>query len=134
MLNSAARDSSRGVALEQVGPDLYRAVLPRPPRGLYLATVYEKDAGVDTGPTSFGIAVPYSPEYAVRPVATDLARYLTETTGGQILGADQTEEVFAAPIGEYLRIPWIFLALGALGAFCADLLLGNRRSSTGAAS
>ncbi len=84
-----ARNDSR-VTLEQVAPGRYRADFAAPRSGRYYVSLNAAtgDVGEGThavGPTTFGFAIPYSPEYLDLGVDETLLATLARDTGGRML-------------------------------------------------
>ncbi|MBP1466045.1 VWA domain-containing protein [Candidatus Chloroploca sp. M-50] len=73
------------VAFRQVGPGRFRAVVPAPDPGVYLAQVRAFDQqGEVFATTSAGVAVSYSPEYAPSIDGQVLLNDLAAVTGGRV--------------------------------------------------
>jgi Mg-chelatase subunit ChlD len=73
------------VELEQVAPGRYRGKFPVPRAGRYFITLTGRDGAVQVGPTTFGLAVPYSSEYLDLGVDPRLLRDIASITGGRLL-------------------------------------------------
>jgi hypothetical protein len=68
-----------------VAPGRYRGGFPVPREGRYYVSLSGAGAGVQVGPETFGLAVPYSSEYIDLGVDERHLEELAATTGGRML-------------------------------------------------
>ncbi|HSC95510.1 MAG TPA: VWA domain-containing protein [Burkholderiales bacterium] len=76
---------SRRVELEQIAPGRYHGEFPAPRAGRYTITLTGRDGELQVGPTTFGLAVPYSSEFLDLGVDQRLLRDIASITGGRLL-------------------------------------------------
>jgi Mg-chelatase subunit ChlD/uncharacterized membrane protein len=76
---------ARRVPLEQVAPGRYHGEFPVPRAGRYYITLAGRNREIEVGPTTFGLAVPYSSEYLDLGVDHRLLRDIAGITGGRLL-------------------------------------------------
>ena len=76
---------TRRVPLEQIAPGRYRGEFPVAGAGRYYVTLAGRDGATQVGPRTFGLAVPYSPEYLDLGVDEGLLREIAGITGGRML-------------------------------------------------
>jgi Mg-chelatase subunit ChlD len=117
--------SARRMRLEQTAPGRYRGEFPVPRAGRYYITLSGRDGPVQVGPATFGLAVPYSPEYLDLGVDRDLLRDIAGITGGRLLPLSSASvNAVTAPSpqapGPHLRIWWPFF-LAALLLLVAEV-------------
>jgi hypothetical protein len=115
----------RRVALEQVAPGRYRGEFPVPRAGHYYITFAGRDGEKAVGPATFGLAVPYSPEYLELGVDRALLEDVTGIAGGRVLPLSPASlGVVTAPAPETsvarARVWWPFL-LAALMLLVAEI-------------
>lgn len=77
--------ATRRVQLEQTAPGRYRGAFPVPQAGRYYITLSGRGGEEPVGPQTFGLAVPYSPEYLDLGVDRKLLRDIATAAGGRIL-------------------------------------------------
>ena len=105
--------ATQHVMLEQTAPGRYRAEFPVSQAGRYYITLNGRGGKEQVGPRTFGLAVPYSPEYLDLGVDRKLLRDIATISGGRLLPptADSLNLVTApspqAP-GPRWRIWWPF--------------------------
>ena len=109
----------RRVRLEQVAPGRYRGEFPVPRSGRYYITLSGSDGGVQVGPRTFGLAVPYSPEYLDLGADSELLREIAGITGGRLLplsGAGLRDAIALSPQapGPFARVWWPFFLTALL--------------------
>ena len=119
-----SRDTRR-VALEQIAPGRYRGEFPVPRAGRYYITLSGRDGEMQVGPKTFGLAVPYSPEYLDLGVNQALLRDIAGITGGRVLPLSAASlSVVTAPAREapglHARVWWPFF-LAALVLLVAEV-------------
>ena len=76
---------ARRVELVQIAPGRYRGEFPVSRAGRYYITLTGRDGTAQVGPTTFGLAVPYSSEYLDPGVDPRLLRDIASITGGRLL-------------------------------------------------
>lgn len=121
-------DPSRGtrrVRLGQVAPGRYQGEFPVTGAGRYYITLTGRDGQAQVGPRTFGLAVPYSPEYLDLGVDRELLRDIASMTGGRVLslsGASSSDVIASSPQapGPRSRIWWPFF-LAALALLLAEV-------------
>ena len=124
ILVDPARATQR-VQLEQTAPGRYRGAFPVSRAGRYYITLSGRAGKEAVGPKTFGLAVPYSPEYLDLGVDRKLLRDIATATGGRLLPltADGVNLVTApapqAP-GPRWRVWWPFF-LAALILLVAEV-------------
>ena len=116
---------SRRVELEQVAPGRYHGEFPVPRSGRYYITFTGRDGDTAVGSATFGLAVPYSPEYLDLGVDRKLLRDVSAITGGRVLelsGASLDAVTTPPPEarGPLARVWWPFL-LAALLLLVAEV-------------
>lgn len=84
VLVDPARATQR-VQLEQTAPGRYRGALAVSQAGRYYITLSGRAGKEPVGPKTFGLAVPYSPEYLDLGVDRKLLRDIASATGGRLL-------------------------------------------------
>src|SRR5688572_12862330 len=104
----------RRVELEQVAPGRYHGEFPVPRAGRYYITFTGRDGDTAVGSATFGLAVPYSPEYLDLGVDRKLLREVAALTGGRMfeLSGAGLEAVITPPPearGPLARVWWPFL-------------------------
>ncbi|HET9662708.1 MAG TPA: VWA domain-containing protein [Burkholderiales bacterium] len=77
--------ATRRVQLEQTAPGRYRGAFPVSQAGRYYITLSGRGGKEQVGPKTFGVAVPYSPEYLDLGVDRKLLRDIATATGGRVL-------------------------------------------------
>jgi Mg-chelatase subunit ChlD len=121
-LEASLVDPSRSVGrarLEQIAPGRYRGEFPVPRAGRYYITLSGRDGQIQVGPATFGLAVPYSPEYLDLDVDRKLLRDVTGITGGRLLPLSGASlDVVTAPSphapGPHERVWWPFFLAALL--------------------
>jgi len=116
---------ARRVELEQVAPGRYHGEFPVPRAGRYYITLTGRDGEMQVGPTTFGLAVPYSSEYLDLGVDHRLLRDIASITGGRLLplsGASLSAVTAPSPqaSGPLSRVWWPFF-LAALILLVAEV-------------
>jgi Ca-activated chloride channel homolog len=116
---------TRRVQLEQIAPGRYHAEFPVPRAGRYYITLSGRDGQLHVGPTTFGLAVPYSSEYLDLGVDHRLLRDIASITGGRLLplSSASLSAVTAPPLqasGPLSRVWWPFF-LAALILLVAEV-------------
>ncbi|MGH8698448.1 MAG: VWA domain-containing protein, partial [Burkholderiales bacterium] len=116
---------ARRIRLEQTAPGRYRGEFPVPRAGRYYITLSGRDGPAPVGPATFGLAVPYSPEYLDPGVDRELLRDIAGITGGRLLPLSSASlGAVTAPLpqapGPHLRIWWPFF-LAALLLLVAEV-------------
>jgi Mg-chelatase subunit ChlD len=76
---------ARRVQLEQIAPGRYHGEFPVPRAGRYYITLSGRDGELQVGPRTFGLAVPYSPEYLDLGADQGLLRDVARIAGGRLL-------------------------------------------------
>ncbi|MGQ0749422.1 MAG: VWA domain-containing protein [Betaproteobacteria bacterium] len=109
-LEAVVTDPARGtrrVRLEQTAPGRYRGEFPVSGAGRYYITLSGRGGEEQVGPKTFGLAIPYSPEYLDLGIDRKLLRDVA--TSGRLLplSADVTGPSPQAP-GPRWRIWWPF--------------------------
>ena len=117
------------VPLEQVAPGRYRGEFPVPRAGRYYITFSGRDGDTAVGPATFGLAVPYSPEYLDLGVDERLLREIVGIGGGRLLplsgaGLDAVTAPSPQAAGALSRVWWPFL-LAALLLLVAEVAVRN---------
>jgi Ca-activated chloride channel family protein len=115
-LEASLMDSSRGVRrmrLEQIAPGRYHGEFAVPRAGRYYVTLSGHDGRSQVGPATYGLAVPYSPEYLDLGVDRALLRDIAGVTGGRVLplaGASLSAVTAPSPqaAGPLARVWWPF--------------------------
>lgn len=115
-LEASLMDSSRGVRrmrLEQIAPGRYHGEFAVPRAGRYYITLSGHDGRTQVGPATYGLAVPYSPEYLDLGVDRALLRDIAGVTGGRVLplaGASLSAVTAPSPqaAGPLARVWWPF--------------------------
>ena len=121
-----SRDARR-VRLVQVAPGRYQGEFPVPRSGRYYITLSGRAGQIRVGPSTFGLAVPYSSEYLDLGVDKKLLRDIASITGGRVLplSAASLNAVTApspqAP-GPLSRIWWPFF-IAALVLLVAEVVV-----------
>ncbi|HZM86636.1 MAG TPA: VWA domain-containing protein [Blastocatellia bacterium] len=84
--------SSLDITLDQTAAGQYEGVFPAVARGTYLVNVSEDNgqAGVTAGAVNS-----YSPEFSIGSQDADLLARVSATTGGQMLSADESVDLFS---------------------------------------
>jgi Mg-chelatase subunit ChlD len=116
---------ARRVELEQVAPGRYHGEFPVSRAGRYYITLTGRDGAMQVGPTTFGLAVPYSSEYLDLGVDHRLLRDIAGITGGRLLplsGASLNAVTAPSPqaSGPLSRVWWPFF-LAALILLVAEV-------------
>jgi hypothetical protein len=116
---------ARRVELEQVAPGRYHGEFPVPRAGRHYITLTGRDGAMQVGPTTFGLAVPYSSEYLDLGVDHRLLRDIASITGGRLLplsGASLSAVTAPSPqaSGPISRVWWPFF-LAALILLVAEV-------------
>ena len=75
----------RALALEQVAPGRYRGEFDALPAGRYYVNLQGRSDDLQVGPETFGLALPYSSEYAGLGADFDHLHDLAAATGGRML-------------------------------------------------
>jgi Mg-chelatase subunit ChlD len=106
--------AGRRAALEQVAPGRYHGEFPVPRAGRYYITFTGRDGDTGVSSATFGLAVPYSPEYLDLGVDRKLLRDVTALTGGRMLeltgvGLDAVTKPPPEARGPLARVWWPFL-------------------------
>jgi len=114
---------ARRVRLEQIAPGRYQGEFPVPRPGRYYITLSGRAGDAWVGPSTFGLAVPYSSEYLDLGVDRGLLRDIAGIAGGQVLPlASAGLNIATAPppqaSGALLRVWWPFL----LAAFLLSVM------------
>jgi uncharacterized membrane protein len=106
------------VVLDQVAPGRYLGEFPVDGPGSYYVTLTGTGTGVEVGPRTFGVAVPYSAEYLDRGADHALLASVARAAGGQVLPlATASLPAVLAPkpraAAERWRVwwPWLLAAL-----------------------
>jgi Mg-chelatase subunit ChlD len=103
------------VALEQVAPGRYHGEFPVPRSGRYYVTLAGRAGATQVGPSTFGLAVPYSPEYLDLGTDRRLLADVAAIAGGHLLqlSGAALDAVTAPPPpearGPLARVWWPFL-------------------------
>jgi hypothetical protein len=110
---------SRRVELEQIAPGRYHGEFPVPRAGRYAITLTGRDGEIQVGPTTFGLAVPYSSEYLDLGVDQRLLRDIAGITGGRLLplssaGLSAVTAPSPQASGPLSRVWWPFLLAALL--------------------
>src|SRR3970282_879057 len=97
----------------------YHGEFPVPRAGRYYITLTGRDGAMQVGPTTFGLAVPYSSEYLDLGVDHRLLRDIASITGGRLLplsGASLSAVTAPSPQapGPLSRIWWPFFLAALL--------------------
>jgi Mg-chelatase subunit ChlD len=116
---------ARRVPLEQIAPGRYHGEFPVPRAGRYTITLTGRDGEMQVGPTTFGLAVPYSSEYLDLGVDHRLLRDIARITGGRLLplsGASLSAVTAPSPqaSGPLSRVWWPYF-LAALILLVAEV-------------
>jgi uncharacterized membrane protein len=119
--------SRRELPLVQTAPGRYQGTFPLVGSGEYYVTLSGKGSGREVGPKTFGLAVPYAPEYLLLEPNRALLAQIASLTGGTMASLDTNigRELFTATeedLRAYQEI-WFPLALAALLLFFCDILL-----------
>ena len=108
----------RRIELEQTAPGQYQGEFPLPRAGRYYVNLSGSAGDLQVGPKSFGLAIPYSPEYVDVGVDHAHLEAIAATAGGQVLPLSNLsiDAIMAAKPREashYERIwwPWLLAAL-----------------------
>ena len=105
---------TRSLELEPAAPGRYRADFPVPGTGRYFVNVSGRRGELQVGPRTFGVAVPYSPEYLDLGVDRTLLADIARITGGELLALSPASlPALLAPPPESVtlraRVWWPFL-------------------------
>jgi Mg-chelatase subunit ChlD len=116
---------TRRAALEQIAPGRYRSEFAVPVDGRYFVSLSGTRGDLRVGPRTFGLAVPYSPEYLNPGVNRALLEELAAITGGAVLplGVTSLPAILARKPGasaERWRV-WRPLLLAALLALLLEV-------------
>lgn len=116
---------TESIALEQVAPGRYRGEFTADRAGRYYVNVTGRGEGIQVGPRTFGMAVPYSAEFVDRGVDRETLRDIAETTGGAVLplGGAALPAILAAredDVTHHQRLWWPFL-VAALVALLLEI-------------
>ena len=115
------------VKLPQVAAGRYEAAFPVPTEGVYLVRTQATGAPVGSVANTFGLVVPYSPEYRGDQGDDTLMSRIAQSTGGRALSLADTAGVFAhnlAPVKTSTPL-WPLLVLIAVLLLPIDI--GVRR-------
>ena len=116
---------ARRVKLGQVAPGRYRGEFLVPRAGRYYVTFSGRAGDAAIGPVTFGLAVPYSPEYLDLGADRALLRDVAAVAGGRVMelagaGLEAVAAIPPAARGPQARVWWPFL-LAALLALVAEV-------------
>jgi Ca-activated chloride channel homolog len=117
------------ISVAQTGPGQYEAAFPADSAGDYTLTLSARSGDIVEAPVTLGASVPYSDEYRMLGVNTDLLDRLASETGGRVIsGADD-----ASALADLLRrepgpaaegdTAWRSLLLAALLLFFLDIVV-----------
>ena len=113
----------------QTGPGLYEATLPADSVGDYTLTLSARLGDTAGAPITLGASVPYSDEYRMIGVNTDLVDRMASDTGGRVISPEDDTQALAdllrrepgaASSGD---TAWRFLLLAALLLFFLDIVV-----------
>jgi Mg-chelatase subunit ChlD len=107
------------ILLQQVAPGKYRGEFEVPEPGRYYVNLSGTAAGIQVGPKTFGLAVPYSSEYLDLGANRTLLQDIADTTGGETLALSMQSipnvlSPSADAINHQARIWWPFVLLALL--------------------
>ena len=113
-----SRGESRSLALAQIAPGRYRGEFDARPGERYYVNLRGRAGELEVGPETFGLALPYSSEYAGLGADLGHLREIAATTGGRMLAPSTAslDAVHAPPAhapGPQWRV-WKPLLLAAL--------------------
>lgn len=115
---SGPRGERKPVTLRQIAPGRYEAPFELDGPGRYFLSVAAQQDGDSLSPQTFGLAIPYSPEYATSGVDVAALQRIASATGGLVLKMSAATESLvvaphpqARPIGERLWWPLVLAAL-----------------------
>ena len=93
------RGESETLLLPQVAPGRYRGEFEASPGERYYLSLRGRSPEVEIGPETFGLALPYSSEYAGLGVDPETLREVAAATGGRMLALSNTslETIHAPP-------------------------------------
>jgi len=93
------RGESETLTLPQVAPGRYRGEFQASPGERYYLSLRGRSPEVEIGPETFGLALPYSSEYAGLGTDPETLREIAATTGGRMLSLSNTslETIHAPP-------------------------------------
>ncbi len=115
------------LALEQTSPGRYRGEFAVPQSGRYYFNVRGTAGEASVGPTTFGLAVPYSTEYLNLGVDHELLEDIASATQGQVLSLSaRSLPAILAPPGDAMthraRVWWPLL-LAALVLLIVEIMV-----------
>ena len=117
--------SARRVRLEQIAPGRYHGAFAVSRAGRYYITLAGGNGDVQVGPRTFGLAVPYSPEYLDLGLDRGLLREIAAASGGRLLPLSSASlSVVTAPPSQApgpLGRVWWPLLLAALAMLVAEV-------------
>lgn len=82
--------STRQFLLQQISPGRYKGVFELPQDGRYYVSLSGKAGDLLIGPETYGLALPYSPEYLDLEINEKLLATLADETSGQLLPLNAT--------------------------------------------
>lgn len=116
------------ITLEQIAPGRYIGNFKALEIGNYFINVFGSGEEHELAPKTYGVALPYSPEYVDFDIDLGLLAKLANATDGKVLDLEALEglnQVFE-PSGEGFRnfqSIWFILLLAALALFIVDIAL-----------
>jgi len=118
--------NAQDIKLEQIAPGRYAGRFEALEVGDYFINLYGSGPSREVAPKTYGVAVPYSPEYVHFDLNLPFLEKLSETTGGRVLDLgdmDGLSEAFK-PSGrgfKNFQNIWFILVLAALILFILDI-------------
>jgi hypothetical protein len=127
--------ASQGLSLRQTGPGRYEGSFESGESGSYLMSLRYDAAGGsgDSGTVTASVERPFADEFRARGANRGLLERVASVTGGRVLSLDGGGvELFSRaglekPVA--LTPVWLWLALGAVGLFLADVAIRRVRLS-----